>query len=204
MIRIFLLVACVVFLQSAHATPGAVDEYDCHRDYQTNKYHCHGSAQLAKQSHSLFGVTAKSDAWFYDDGPLNLFSGGSGEMEYGFGHLAVHAGYGYQVHVTGYRDYTLSGWDLGLKAGPNIARLGLHPYAEVGYFNQSFQIPNNPEITFDGMQYGAGIIWNRSALAFDFRILNKSTTNLKLIWVDLGGAGLTTHLTSQLGIYLRF
>ena len=188
----------------AQATPGAVDQYDCHRNYQTDKYHCHGSEQNAKQSHSLFGVSSRNDIWLYDNGPLNLFSGGAGEMEFGFNHVALHAGYGYQVHITGDTNYTLTGWDIGVKVGPNISRLGLHPYADIGYFNQSYQILNNPAIRFGGWQYGGGLIWNRNAIAFDLRLLNKTTGNLERIWDNLNGSGLTTHLSMQLGGYLRF
>ena len=186
------------------ASPGAVDDYDCHRDFQTNKYHCHGDEQQAKQSHYLFGLSSRTDVWMYDDGPLNLFTGGAGEMEFGFGHLAVHAGYSYQVHVTGYTDYTLSGWDVGLKAGPNIARLGLHPYADVGYYSQGFQIPNNSLEKFTGWQFGGGIIWNRNAFALDWRILKKTTTQLADFWDSIESGGLTQNYATALGLYMRF
>ena len=199
-----LVLPCAGLVSVCFATPGAVDEYDCHRDYKTNEYHCHGSDNLAKQRHTLMGVSTRNDVWLYSDGPLNAFSGAAAEGEFGIDHVAIHGSYSYQLHVTGSSDYSLSGWDVGLKAGPSIARLGLHPYLDIGYFSQSFNLPFNQTLSFAGLQYGGGLVWNRPTLAMDIRLLNKTTTELAQTWTILGAPGLTANLTAQLGIYFRF
>ena len=185
------------------ATPGAVDEYDCHRDFDTGEYHCHGSEDRAKQQHTLIGISSRTDVWRYSDGPMNVFSGAAGELELAFDLLALHGGYAYQIHMTGAEDYNLTGWDIGLKAGPNIARLGLHPYVEAGYFSQNFNLLFGQQLPFSGIQYGVGLIWNRNAMAFDLRLMNKTIDELEQVWTSLGAPGGIMNATGQLGLYFR-
>jgi hypothetical protein len=188
----------------ALATPGAVDQYDCHRDIATSEYHCHGDSSTAKQNHFLIGVTSINDAWLYSNGPMNVFSGGALEFEAATGFVGLHGSWGYQTHVTGANTYKLYGWDAGLKVGPNISRIGLHPYAEVGYFGTSFSRPNAVAYPLSGLQYGAGLVLNKPTYAIDLRILNRATSELEIMWTSLGAPGTNYYLRAQLGVYLRF
>jgi hypothetical protein len=200
--KIFLLYLCLPL--GAFATPGAVDQYDCHRDFETNEYHCHGDDASSKQSHVLIGVAVNSDVWTYVNGPYNVFAGARGVAEFATGFIGVHGGWSSQSHLTGTSDYSTYGWDVGLKLGPDISRIGMHPFVEVGYFSQNFAQPSGAAFTYQGLQYGGGFIWNRPKFAVDIKVLSRDTVDLELIWTQLGAPGVSLNLSAQVGGYLRF
>lgn len=185
------------------ATPGAIDDFNCHRAQDTGEYHCHGSKAQAKQYHVLIGALISNDLWFYDNGPFNMFSGVGGQLEIAWGPLAAYGAYHYQWHMTGSSDFSIRGWDLGVKAGPDIARLGVHPYAMIGHFSNTFEIRNR-FIPYRGLEYGAGLIANQAKTSIDLRILYRNPQDLRMVWQDLNYPGLTTNLSVQLGFHLRF
>lgn len=186
------------------ASPGAVDQYDCHRDPQTNLYHCHGSQDQSQQTHVLIGIANVTDIWIYDNGPSNVFSGGSAQLEYANKFIAGYGSYNYQVHVTGNIGYRISGWDLGLKLGPNISRLGIHPYVAAGVNGYRFTLPSETFATYGGFEYGGGVIWNFSGFAMDARVMYRDPSSLADVWTGWGLGGLTTNLASKIGVYARF
>jgi hypothetical protein len=188
----------------AFATPGAVDKYDCHRDFQTNEYHCHGSEDASKQHHVLLGVVLNSDVWTYDDGPFNAFLGASGRVEVARSFFGIYGSWAKQSHITGATNYSIYGWDTGLKLGPSISRVGLHPFVDVGYYALNYELPTGDLYPFQGLQYGAGLAFNQPNLAMDVKLLNRDAAGLKNIWVELGEPGLTYNVSVQLGAYLRF
>lgn len=198
---------CFLFLfglsTTVWATPGAVDKYDCHKASDTGEYHCHGSKEQARQFHVLTGVTSTNDFWVYDDGPYSLFSGVAAQLEIGWGSVATYAAYHYQWHATGSADFMIRGWDAGIKAGPGIARVGLHPYALAGYFSNTFDI-NGRLTPYSGTQYGGGLVFNRADSSFDLRVLYRNPQDLRAIWQQLGYPGLIANLNVQLGYHFRF
>lgn len=204
MLRAILLLAIVILPVAALASTGPVDRYDCHRDPVTNDYHCHGSMLDAQQSHFLAGIVIPFDSWNYDDGPSNVFAGVGAEIEYGaFKHFAVHSGIQFKGHISGSDSYTLNGFDIGLKIGPNIVRTGTHLYGDVGYFSQVFNEPNETKTTMAGLQAGVGIISNQDDIAFDLRLLWRNTADLEGFWSQAGFPANTTNLSVQFGLYYR-
>lgn len=188
---------------SVWATPGAVDKYNCHRDNAGN-YHCHGDQAQSQLEHITLGIANTTDVWYYDDGPPNIFTGGTASFEYGKNSVTGYASYTYQVHIAGNIKYRLSGWGLGLKVGPNIARLGFHPYAVVGFHGKKFSTPSDNFVSYGGIEYGTGLVWNASNMGIDARILYRDPNALKEVWANWGIGGLTLNLASQIGFYARF
>lgn len=188
---------------TAWASPGAVDRYGCHKDPATGKRHCHGTTEQAKQTHVLVGALGTSSIWLYNDGPANLFGGIGGQLEFGWESLAAFGAYHYQWNLNGSKDFSLNGWDVGVKAGPNIAKLGLHPFALLGYYSFTLQTPGLP-MPDSGLQYGAGLILNRPSNSFELKLIYKDPTELEQIWQTLGYPGVSANLSTQVGFHLRF
>lgn len=186
------------------ATPGAVDRYNCHSTPGLDDYHCHGTDDETEQNHFLIGIASPHDLWSYDDGPSNTFSGAAVGIEYGDRFFAGYGQYSYQVHVTGNDDYLISGFDVGLKAGPEITRFGVHPYVTVGYFTYRYTLPSEFYVSFSGLQYGGGLIWNSPGFSADARLLYRNPQEIQDIWTGWGVSGPTSHLSGQVGIYLRY
>lgn len=194
----------LLYAPVAFASTGVVDRYDCHRDPQTREYHCHGTPANAKRSHFLLGAISSSDLWLYSNGPFSLFTGAGVQLEMAYDHAAVYGNYSYRVHVTGQDFYENSGWETGIKLGPEIARLGLHPYFTAGYFSHAFILPSQYSYAFQGLQYGAGLVWNHEKTGFDLRVQYRSPGELAAVWQELGAPGLTHDISIQLSANLRF
>lgn len=187
----------------ANATPGAVDQFNCHEDPTSGVYHCHGSEKESKLSHFLVGATFVIDQWLYDDGPANNFGGFGLEGEWSTRYLAAHASYQWQAHLSGESDYSLSGWALGVKAGNNISRLGTHPYVEAGYWTQAFNRPYGENYLLGGYQFGGGFVYNGPRYAADLRVVYKDTADLEAMWRELGYPTNALNLNFQFGMYFR-
>lgn len=203
MSRFLILAAFALSAPGLWASPGAVDQYNCHRDPNTNQRHCHGTQEQAQQYHILIGAMSTNDLWLYDDGPYNLFSGVGGQIEVGFSSIALFGAYHYQWHATDSSDFYLRGWDLGIKAGPNIARLGLHPYVTAGYYSLTFEIPGKL-LPLGGYEAGAGLIYNRAGSSIELRAVYRNPDDLKETWAMFGYEGVVASLHAQLGYHLRF
>jgi hypothetical protein len=204
MINRVLLAAALFAAPHATASTGVVDRYDCHRDPQTREYHCHGSPENAKRSHVLIGAVSSSDLWLYSNGPYSLFTGAGIQLELAHDFAAVYGNYSFRVHVTGQDFYENSGWEAGIKLGPHISRLGLHPYATAGYFSHAFILPSQYSYDFQGLQYGVGLLWNNEKTGLDLRIQNRNSDALASVWDELGAPGLTHDISIQLSANLRF
>lgn len=185
------------------ASPGIVDDYDCHEGGPDNQYHCHGSDDAAKVSHLLIGGTFSADSWHYGNGPMNLFAGVGVAVELANDFVAGYARWASQPHYTGDSGYRLSGWQAGVKLGSGIARIGLHPYGQLGYFSQQYQLVDSRVFDLAGFQFGGGVIQNFKNAAVDFSISYRDPRPAQQIWVDLDAPGLTAHLSTQLTIALR-
>ncbi|MFT4674661.1 MAG: hypothetical protein ACI9RY_000884 [Reinekea sp.] len=188
----------------ALASPGAVDEYDCHRDTQSRDYHCHGSVADAKQSHLLIGGQFSGDQWLWDNGPGNLFAGAAVAGEWAVDSIAVRGNYSYGVHLNGNHGFALSGWDLNIKVGSGLARLGNHLFAQAGYANRRFIFPDSSAKPFDGFQMGVGWVRVMEKFAVDAVLLYQDPTALEQIWDDLNFPGKLTSYRASLGVYRRF
>ena len=188
---------------SVWASPGAVDRYGCHRDPSTGDRHCHGSTEEAKRTHVLMGVISTTDAWFYNDGPANIFSGVGAQLEVGWEHIAGYGAYHYEWHLTGSRDFSVRGWDIGAKAGPDIAKLGLHPFVLAGFYSFTFEVPGQL-LPYSGLQYGAGLVLNRPSSAMELKLVYRDPADVEANWQLLGYSGVTATLNAQLGYHFRF
>ena len=85
----------------ALASPGAVDQYDCHRDTPSSDYHCHGARADAKPSQLQIGVQLAGDQWLWDNGPGNIFAGAALAGEWTFDAFALRGNYGHAMHLNG-------------------------------------------------------------------------------------------------------
>ncbi|MDN3647658.1 hypothetical protein QWZ13_01895 [Reinekea marina] len=186
------------------ASPGAIDRYGCHKD-SSNNYHCHGDLTQAKRIHTLVGLNLGSRIWFYGDGPANFFIGPSLETEVAFDALAVRGGYTLKPLWFGSSGYSLSGWDVGVKLGKGLSRLGKHSFLEVGYFNTPFKRPNKTDVVISGLQFGAGFILNTENWSFDGRITYRDVSKLEEYWNYQENIPTeAADYTFSVGMYRRF
>jgi hypothetical protein len=188
----------------AWSSPGAIDQYGCHRD-SANVYHCHGDFKQAKRIHTLIGVGAKSTTWFYSDGPANFFIGPSLEAELAFDALAVRAGWTYQPLLFAASNYSLSGWDIGVKLGKGLSRIGNHGFLELGYFHNQFNQANGNVNLLNGYQLGVGFILNKENWSFDGKFMFRDATDLRDYWNN--EVNIPTEVADysfSLGVYRRF
>lgn len=186
------------------SSSGPLDKDGCHRNESDARYHCHIKANVTAQAQSLVGFKSVSDVWLYSNGPMNVFSGVAIGADLANKYLGIHGSISTLSHQTGDHGYRLNGFDAGIKLGPNLNLIGLHPFVDVGYFRQIFVRVNDTTHHIGGLQYGAGAIWNFDQVSVDLKILKKSTTDLEKLWLKLGAPGVTEHLQAQLGVYLRF
>ena len=188
----------------ALASPGAVDQYDCHRDTPSSDDHCHGAVADAKPSQLQIGVQLAGDQWLWDNGPGNIFAGTALAGEWTFDAIAVRGNYSYGVHLNGNHGFALSGWDLNIKVGSGLARLGNHLFAQAGYANRRFIFPDSSAKPFDGFQMGVGWVRVMEKFAVDAVLLYQDPTALEQIWDDLNFPGKLTSYRASLGVYRRF
>jgi hypothetical protein len=187
----------------AFASPGVVDEYDCH--INAGVYHCHGDEKLAKKVHALLGISSKSTSWFYSDGPANFFIGPSIETELAFSRVALRASWARQPLVFGTNGYLLSGWDVGVKLGKGLSRIGKHGFVELGYYHSDFSLTDSTTTVFNSYQLGIGVILNKEHWSFDGKLLYRDPTPVENYWND--DANIPTSLNQlvfSLGAYRRF
>ncbi|WP_411743156.1 hypothetical protein [Reinekea sp.] len=189
---------------TAWSSPGAIDQYGCHRD-KANVYHCHGDLTQAKRIHTLLGVGLKSTNWFYSDGPANIFIGPSLETELAFDAVAIRTGWTYQPLFFAAKDYSLSGWDMGVKIGKGLSRLGKHGFLEVGYFHNQFKQANGNVNLLNGYQLGAGFIFNKENWSFDGKFLFRDASSLSDYWNnEINIPTKVADYSFSIGAYRRF
>jgi len=186
------------------ASPGAVDRYDCHRDPDTRQYHCHGALAAAKQSHLLIGGQLAASTWLWDDGPANRFAGPAVTVEWALNSIALRGSYGYSRHLTGDAEFGVSGWDLGIKLGNGLARVGNHLFFQAGYAAQRLNYPDNSFLPFGGIQMGVGWVRVSEKFVFDATLLYQDPTALEELWREFNFPGDVLSLKATMGFYLRF
>jgi hypothetical protein len=186
------------------ASPGAIDEYGCHRD-SAKVYHCHGDFKQAKRVHTLLGVSAKSTTWFYADGPANFFIGPSLEAEFALDAIALRVGWAYQPLAFGASGYSLTGWDIGVKLGKGLSRLGRHGFVELGYYHNNFNQADNSVALLNSYQLGAGFIINTNNGSFDGKLIFRDAAPVHDYWNEV--ANVPTEVGQyafSMGVYRRF
>ena len=185
----------------ALASPGPVDRYDCHAD--TRQYHCHGALGATTQSHLLIGGQLATSTWLWDDGPGNSFAGPAVIVEWAQNSIALRGSYGYRRHLTGDTEFAVSGWDLGIKLGQGLARLGHHLFVQVGYAAQRINYPDKSFLPFGGIQMGVGWVRVSEKFAFDATLLYQDPAPLEQLWAELNFPGGVQSFKATLGLYLR-
>lgn len=172
----------------AQADVGVLDKYECHNHGETNKYHCHGSNQLADLGGLILGGGTRAQGWSTND-DLFVFAGISLNAEYNYRWLAVTTSYSYMPMITGDDatgtdfDDTISqhGWDAGIKAGPGVGRLGLKYYLAAGWsitdITDKGDSSNNGRIS--GYYAGAGFGWNTRALVLDIMATYRDPSSIE-------------------------
>jgi len=188
----------------ALASPGAVDRYDCHRDAETRQYHCHGVLGAAKQSHLLIGGQLANSTWLWGDGPANSFAGPAVTVEWALNSIAARGSYGYNRHLTGDTEFGVSGWDLAIKLGHGLARVGNHLFVQGGYTTQRLNYPDKSFLPFGGIQMGVGWVSVSEKFAFDVTLLYQDPAPLEQLWAELKFSGEVLAFKATLGLYLRF
>lgn len=185
----------------ASASPGRLDDSGCHRDSQTQVYHCH---EKTKQDHFLIGANLSSDLWAYDNGPANWFAGVGVSAEFASQFFGLYANYSFKPHLSGNTEYKLSGWSFGLKLGPLLSTPGIHPYVTVGYFNDRFNVEESSDEELSSYQLGIGVIKNFERFAIDARVLYRNPNEAEAMWNSYNAGGLNQHLGFEVIGYLRF
>jgi len=187
------------------ATPGSVDKNDCHHGGELKFFHCHGLKKYNKNSHTLIGTSIQSDAWFYGNGPMNLFIGGAVNFEKVHDFLAMYGGLNYLPHVSGDSSFFMTGWNLGIKYSKNLVMPGGHLYGHGGLFHQTFRKPVDDVVEpLFGLLAGAGYQWNFDTISIDGQFTLKSPSPAERMWAEFGAPGLKWHLSSKFAIYYRF
>jgi hypothetical protein len=186
------------------ASPGAIDQYGCHKD-SAGEYHCHGAANQAKRVHTLLGVSSKITTWFYSDGPANYFIGPAVVAEMAFNSVALRAGWSYRPLMFGASDYSLAGWDVGFKIGKGLSRLGKHGFVELGYFTDNFSQANSQETTLSSYQFGLGFIWNKNNWSYDAKVMFRDAAPASDFWNNVANVPTSmSDMVFSVGIYRRF
>ncbi|WP_320824342.1 hypothetical protein [Reinekea sp.] len=188
----------------AFASPGSVDRFDCHQNQDTHEYHCHGALEAAKKRHLLIGGQFTAVNWRWDDGPANNFVGPAVTVEWALDSIALRGTYGYSRHLTGDTDFGVSGWDLGLKLGSGLARVGNHLFIQAGYAAQRLNYPDKSFWPFGGISMGVGWVRVSEKFAFDATLLYQDSGALEQLWEELNFPGEVLSLKATLGFYLRF
>jgi hypothetical protein len=202
--RFYLVTVFLLMTNAAWSSPGSIDEYGCHRDNE-NVYNCHCDINQAKRIHTLMGVSINSTVWFYNDGPANFFIGPSLETELAFDAVALRAGWAHQPLMFAANGYTLNGWDVGVKLGKGLSRLGKHGFLEIGYFHNQFHQADGNTTLLNGYQLGAGYILNMDKWSFDGKFIYRDASKLKDYWNnDVNIPTEVANYTFSIGAYRRF
>ena len=169
------------------ADEGALDKYNCHKHHQSGRYHCHGSRDLAKRGGWVFTADGRLQGWFTDN-RTTLFSGLGVNMEYSYRWLGISAGYFYLPLVNAISSDNISlndqvvqqGWEIALKAGPNVGRKGMKFYL-LGGWNEARITADNSAYNADLGDYfvGAGTGINTTQVAIDVAATYRDPTAIK-------------------------
>lgn len=180
----------------ALADVGVLDKYECHKHSETNKYHCHGPADLAKMGGVIIGADARVQTWMLDSGDPFLFAGAAVNVEYNYNWFAVTGSYFFMPLVTDVSDNNvavddsvyLQGWEAGVKVGPGVGRLGTKFYATAGWSNPDLTDTGDSsnDATLPGYYVGAGFGANTNTLVFDVVATYRDATEVEAFLVDQG------------------
>jgi hypothetical protein len=199
----------------ANADVGVLDKYECHNHQETNKYHCHGPADLAKLGGFILGADARVQGWSASNGGVYLFAGVAVNAEYAHKWFAVTGSYFLMPMVTSansegvdYDDSVLQkGWEAGIKVGPGLGRLGSKAYLAAGWsspdLTDSGDETNNANLA--GYYAGAGFGANTNTLVFDVMATYRSPTAVSDYLTDqLSEAITVVHFDTRVSAGWRF
>jgi hypothetical protein len=125
---------------SLRADVGTLDKYECHNHQKTGEYHCHGPSYLAKLGGFIIGADMRLQSWLAGN-RASLFTGIGINAEYNYRWLGLTAAYYYLPLIDAVNNSNVSlddsivqrGWEIGLKAGPNVGRYGSKLYLLGGW-----------------------------------------------------------------------
>ena len=168
------------------ADVGELDKYDCHDHRETGQYHCHGSADSAKMGGFVLAADVRTQAWSTSDNELFLFGGISVNAEYNHNWFAATAGYHFMPLISGvsgnnvqFNDaVVLQGFEVGVKAGPGVGRLGSKAFVTAGWSQSEISDSGDASHNSDlpGYYVGAGFGTNTRSMSFELTVAYRDPT----------------------------
>ena len=190
-----------------------LDKYECHKHQETNKYHCHGPADLAKMGGLIVGADARTMVWSTAGGILP-FIGIAANAEYNYNWIAVTGSYYYMPMVTDITEddvsvssaITMQGWQAGVKVGPGVGRLGSKMYLAAGWNSPMITDTENSQYdrTLDGYYVGAGFGVNTNTLAIDVTANYYDPTKTNTYLIDRDAEADATVIDARVSVGWRF
>jgi hypothetical protein len=199
---------------TAFADVGVLDKYECHKNQETKKYHCHGPVELAKLGGVIVGADTRIQGWSGADNGLFLFAGVAANIEVNYKWIAATGSYFMMPQVTNadpeninFDDSIyLQGWEAGLKFGPGVGRLGSKMYLTAGWSNpvvtDAGDASNNANIA--GYYAGAGFGANTQTLVFDVIATYRDATAVAEFLTDQGQSPDVLSFDTRVAIGWRF
>lgn len=211
------VVASIVFASAAmsvvQADVGVLDKYECHNHQETNKYHCHGPADLAKLGGFILGADARTLVWSTSNGILP-FIGVGVNAEYNHKWFAVNGSYYYMPMVTDITEDDVSvssaiimqGWQAGVKVGPGVGRKGSKVYLAAGWNNPSITDSENSQYdrTLEGYYVGTGFGANTDTVVFDVAVNYYDPSKINAYLVDRDAEADATVVDARVLVGWRF